>query len=73
MLASSSTSVALCDGCKTAVPTTPAAVPIPAAAAIIAAVENALKPYGVVLTDVPATPMSLIAKIAAGSPSQAAE
>lgn len=46
---------------------------IPAAAAIIAAVENALKPYGVALTDVPATPMTLVAKIAAGAPPQAAE
>ncbi len=46
---------------------------IPAAAAIIAAVENALAPFGVHLTDVPVTPDRLVARIRAGSSAQAAE
>jgi len=46
---------------------------IPAAAAIIAAVENALGPFGVHLTDVPVTPGRLVALIAAAPPAQAAE
>ena len=37
---------------------------IPAAAAIVAAIENALAPFGVHLTDVPATPARIVAAIA---------
>jgi len=39
---------------------------IPAPAAIVAAIENALAPFGVHLTDVPVTPSKLIALITAG-------
>src|SRR5690606_6043537 len=46
---------------------------IPAAAAIIAAVENALEPFGVHLSDVPLTPGKLVALIRAASARQAAE
>ena len=46
---------------------------IPAAASIIAAVENALAPFGVELSDVPVTPQKLVSLIAAGSSSRAAE
>ncbi len=37
---------------------------IPAAAALVAAIENALAPFGVHLTDVPATPTRIVAAIA---------
>ena len=37
---------------------------IPAAAAIVAAIENALEPFGVHLTDVPATPARIVVAIA---------
>mgnify|MGYP003712169503 CR=1 FL=1 len=42
------------------------ALTIPAAAAIVAAIENALEPFHVHLTDVPMTPARIVAAIADG-------
>ena len=44
---------------------------IPAAAAIIAAVENALKPFGVELFDVPVTPQKLVSLVGGAKPNRA--
>jgi aerobic carbon-monoxide dehydrogenase large subunit len=42
---------------------------IPAAAAIIAAIENALLPFGVHIADTPITPEKIVALLRARSPS----
>ena len=44
---------------------------IPAAAAIIAAVENALKPFGVEIFDVPVTPQKLVSLVGGAKPNRA--
>ena len=46
---------------------------IPAAASVIAAVENALKPFSLEIMNVPVTPSQIVAAVRAGITSQPAE